>query len=66
LGGRIKDFTRNVTGTFEIKKLEGSPEKIIFILYPALYTLHNPREFYDDGQPLFSLPTNGVEMIKVE
>lgn len=66
LSGRIKDFTRNVTGTFSITKLNNNPEKIYFMLYLSGYTLHNPREFYDDGQPLFSLPTNGVEMIKVE
>lgn len=66
LGGRILDFTRNVTGTFSITKLNNNPEKIYFMLYLSGYTLHNPREFYDDGQLLFSLPINGVEMIKVE
>lgn len=66
LSGRIKDYTRNVTGTFSIRNLNGSPQRILFTLHRTMYTLHNPPDYYQDGNQLFSIPMNGIEMIKVE
>lgn len=63
--GRILDHTRNVVGSYTIKKSAAQPDKIIFNLILGNYTLLNERSYYNDGQPLFSIPINGVEMVKV-
>jgi len=65
LEGRILDYTRNVIGHVSIEKLPGMPEKIYFNLNPNTYTLLNPVEYYQDGQLLFNIPINGIEMVRV-
>ncbi|WP_294824069.1 DUF6705 family protein [uncultured Flavobacterium sp.] len=66
LRGRIKDHTRNVIGSYTIERPLSVPAKIIFNLVLGNYRLLNDPSFYQDGQPLFSIPTGGIEMIKIE
>lgn len=65
LHGRFLDHTRNVVGTYDISKQSGSPTTIIFDLNLGTYTLKNPPSYYQDGQPLFSIPTGGIIMTKI-
>ncbi len=64
--GRIWDRTRNVRGSHTITRLDTNPPKIIFNLERSNNTLLNERSFYNDGQPLYSIPADGVEMIKID
>jgi hypothetical protein len=63
--GQIMDYTRNVIGSAKIKRLNTIPPKILFNL--SLFNAHklNDPSYYEDGQPLFSLPTGEIEMIKI-
>jgi len=63
--GRLLDHTRNVIGYYTIKRLNTIPSKIIFNLQRFDYTLRNPLSYYQDGQPLFSMPMGGIEMVKI-
>jgi len=63
--GRIWDRTRNVRGSHTITRLETNPPKIIFNLGRSNNTLLNESSFYNDGQPLYSIPADGVEMVKI-
>ncbi len=65
LYGSILDHTRNVIGSYTIEKLFGNPEKINFNLFLGNYRILNPRSYYNDGQPLFSIPIKGIEMVKI-
>lgn len=65
LYGRILDHTRNVVGSYTIKKNTGQPNKIIFNLILGNYRLLNDRSYYNDNQPLFSIPIKGIEMVKI-
>lgn len=65
LSGRLLDHTRNVVGSYTISKQWGTPATIIFDLNLGNYTLQNPRSYYNDGQPLFSIPTGGIIMTKI-
>ncbi|TPD73596.1 DUF6705 family protein [Flavobacterium microcysteis] len=64
--GRIWDYTRNVRGSHTITRLNTNPPKIIFNLERFDYTKLNDSSFYQDGQPLFSIPQNGIEMVKID
>jgi hypothetical protein len=64
--GVFYDKTRNVQGVVTIKKLNTTPEKITFEVPLGAYHLMNPPAYYEDGQPLFSIPTGEIEMVKVE
>jgi hypothetical protein len=66
LYGSFIDRTRNVGGRVTITKLNTVPAKIIFNVPLGAYYLLNPREYYDDGQPLFTFPTGGIEMVKIQ
>jgi hypothetical protein len=59
------DYTRNVVGSYTVTKLSGLPAKINFNLVLGDYRLLNPHSYYQDGQPLFSIPTGGIEMVKI-
>ena len=65
LHGRFLDHTRNVVGTYDISIPFESTNTIIFDLNLGTYTLKNPPVYYQDGQPLFSIPTGGIEMTKI-
>ena len=65
LRGRLLDHTRNVRGSYTIEKISLTPQKINFNLILGNYTKVNDSSFYQDGQPLFSIPTGGIEMVKV-
>ncbi|UGS24286.1 DUF6705 family protein [Flavobacterium channae] len=68
LYGGLLDFTRNVMGTVSIKRLQASnPDKIYFNLSSGGYSLHNPKEFYNNPPDvkLFNIPTDGIEMVRV-
>mgnify|MGYP003583459873 CR=1 FL=1 len=64
--GRIWDRTRNVRGSHTITKLNTNPPKIIFSLERFDYTKVNEPTFYQDGQPLFSIPQGDIEMVKID
>jgi len=66
LDGKILDYTRNVAGQYKITRLNTTPPKIIFKLNEFNYTLINPDSFYQEDQPLFSLPLGNIEMEKVD
>jgi hypothetical protein len=66
LYGSFIDRTRNVGGRVTITKLNTTPAKIIFNVTLGAYYLLNPREYYDDGQPLFTFPTGDLEMVKIQ
>jgi hypothetical protein len=66
LRGRMIDYTRNVIGQYTIKKLNTSPEKIIFNLGEFNYRRLNPDSFYQAGVKLFSIPVGDLEMVKVD
>ncbi len=66
LGGHILDYTRNVFCSFTIKKLNTTPEKIIFNLGEFNYIRLNPDSFYQEGVKLFSIPVGDLEMVKVD
>ena len=65
LDGRIFDHTRNVVGSYTIKKYSNQPNKILFNLGLGNYRLLNAPSYYQDGQPLFSIPIGEIEMIKI-
>lgn len=68
LSGIMFDMTRNVSASVSIKRLPASnPDKIYFDLSSGAYSLHNSKEFYNNppGVKLFNIPTDGIEMIRV-
>jgi len=68
LYGSLLDVTRNVRGTVTVKRLPtSSPDKIFFNLSSGGYSLLNPKEFYNNPPDvkLFNIPTDGIEMIRV-
>jgi hypothetical protein len=68
ISGSIIDYTRNVLGSVDIKKLptSGGQQKIFFNLGEGTYLLLNPISYYQGSSlPLFNIPTNGIEMVKV-
>lgn len=66
LYGFILDHTRNVRGFFVIGRLPSSTTpKLGFTLLTTNYTMYNDYTYYEDGQPLFSIPTDGIEMVKI-
>lgn len=67
LAGRFLDYTRNVYANYTITKLNTTPEKIIFEINELHYTLLNPPSFYiNSGIKLFTIPTEAIEMVKVD
>jgi hypothetical protein len=68
LSGSMFDMTRNVSASVSIKRLSTTnPDKIFFNLSSGAYSLHNSKEFYNNppGIKLFNIPTDGIEMIRV-
>ena len=65
LYGRIKDFTGGVTSVFTITNLNTTPNKILFDMSNMAYSLDNPRNTYQQGVKLFTIPTGGIEMIRI-
>ena len=64
--GGFLDATRNVCANVSITKTSTNPEKIFFDLSNGAYYLLNPISYYEEHViPLFNVPTNGIEMIKV-
>lgn len=63
--GRMQDFTRQVNASLNITKLNTNPEKIIFDLSSGIYRLEGPDELYQPSVKLFDLPTDGIEMVRV-
>jgi len=59
------DVTRQVLGKANIRKLSGTPEKILFNLSTGGYLLLGPSEIYQPGVDLFTIPTGPIEMLKV-
>jgi hypothetical protein len=59
------DVTRQVLGDATVKKLSGTPEKILFNLSTGGYMLLGPPEIYQPGVDLFSIPTGPIEMLKI-
>lgn len=66
LYGTFYDKTRNVSGVVTITKLNTTPEKITFKVPLGAYHMMNPDIYYQDGQPLFSIPTGEIEMVKIQ
>lgn len=66
LRGRIYDYYRQVVGSYAITKLSGTPEKILFNLYEFGYSIKGDPSMYQPGIKLFSIPTAGIEMVKVD
>ncbi|WP_157486188.1 DUF6705 family protein [Flavobacterium sp. Leaf359] len=64
--GRIWDRTRNIIGSHTITRLETNPPKIIFKLGRSKNIFMNEITSYYDNQPLYSIPTDGVEMLKID
>ena len=60
------DVTRNVLALVEITKLNTTPQKIKFLQNNYIYTLLNPSSFYMDCNKLFNIPTDEIEMIKID
>ncbi|MGV3461224.1 MAG: DUF6705 family protein [Flavobacterium sp.] len=69
LKGYMTDFTRNVYGYYEIKNItplqQGVTQKILYEMILGNYVKGNPDSFYQDGQPLFSIPLGPIEMVKI-
>lgn len=65
LYGRIKDFTGSVTSVFTITNLNTIPNRILFDMSNMAYSLDNPRHTYIPSNNLFSIPTGGIEMIRI-
>ncbi|WP_143055654.1 DUF6705 family protein [Flavobacterium terrigena] len=65
LYGRMKDFNGGATSIFTITNLNTSPNKIYFDLSSMAYSLDRPKETYQHDVKLFTLPTGGIEMIRV-
>jgi hypothetical protein len=68
LSGSMFDMTRNVSAVVSIKRLPTSnPDKIYFDLSSYNYSLRNSKEFYNNppGIKLFNIPTDGIEMYRV-
>lgn len=65
LYGSFRDMANNVMGRVSIKRLNTSPPKITFNLSTGAYYLLNPDESYNPNQPLFSVPTGEIEMVKI-
>ncbi len=65
--GGFLDATRNVCAKVSITKTNTNPEKIFFDLSSGAYYLLNPISYYEGHViPLFNVPTNGIEMLKVD
>lgn len=65
LHGRFIEYYRGVNTSCQITKLCTTPEKIIFNISRNTYSLNKPKLFYQDGLPLFFIPANGIEMVKI-
>lgn len=65
LYGSFYDATRNAVPVVSITRLNTAPAKITFKVYRGGTYLRNPREYYDDGQPLLTIPSGEFEMVKI-
>ncbi len=65
LSGRMTDYTRNVSAPVNIKLI--NQNKILFNLSSGTYNLRNPISYYENtpNEKLFNIPTDGIEMVKV-
>lgn len=65
LYGEFLDYSGNVMARIEIEKLNTNPEKIIFNNIVNAYYLLSPPDSYTQGQQLFYIPTEPIEMVKI-
>jgi len=65
LYGGFHDATNNVVGSVSITRQNTTPAKITFNLNRYDYDLRNPHSSYDPNQPLFTVPTGSIEMVKI-
>lgn len=65
MSGHILDMTRNVRGFYLMRRIPSSSAKLWFNLMTTNHKMLNDSSFYQDGQPLFSIPTGGIEMVKI-
>lgn len=64
--GNILDATANATVVVMINRLDTTnPEKIYFNLKSDFYSLNETRE-KGSRVPFFSIPANGIEMVKIQ
>ncbi len=61
--GGLVDATHNVRANVTIKKL--SPDLISFDLASGIYHYLNPKSYYDSIDVIFTIPLDGIEMVKV-
>lgn len=61
--GGLVDATHNVRANVTIKKL--NPDLISFNLSSGSYLLLNPKSYYDSIDVIFTVPLDGIEMIRV-
>lgn len=62
------DYTQNVSVLVHIKKLpslQGGPQWLEFKLFTGAYRLLNPSEYYQPGVNLFNVPTEPIQMLKI-
>ncbi len=65
LDGHFLEYSRNINSYYTITRLGTFPETINFNLSRFLISRINPSSFYNDGQPLFNIPTMGLILTKM-
>lgn len=65
--GIFVDYGKYVHTGVSVTRLNTTPAKIYFDLNSSDYMLKKPREYYRNAPgKLFSIPTDGIEMVKVQ
>ena len=65
LSGLMVDETHKVRASVSIKLLNTNPQKIHFDLASGAYHYLNPDSYYENLTTIFTIPLNGIEMVRV-
>ena len=63
--GLMVDETHKVRASVSIKLVNTNPQKIYFKLSSGAYYYLNPDSYYDNLTTIFTIPLNGIEMVRV-
>jgi|LakMenEpi03Aug12_release.lakeMendotaPanAssembly.Ray.scaffolds.fasta_scaffold256195_3 hypothetical protein len=63
--GLFVDATHNVRANVSVKRISTSPDKIFFNLSSGSYYYLNPRSYYETIDVIFTIPLDGIEMVRV-
>jgi hypothetical protein len=65
LYGYFMDYTRNLAAIVKVTKTNSNPDIIKLEVFTNDTFRMNPESFYNGGQPLLTIPTGEIEMVRI-